>query len=83
MSRDVGRIILRGKNRDTLGKASPSVTLFTTDFTWSVPGSNPGLCDERPASNRLKYSATAFIELTVPHSKHCVFIRKSRPVVLW
>jgi hypothetical protein len=34
------------------GKTCPSATLFTTNPTWSDPGSNPGLRGERPATNR-------------------------------
>jgi hypothetical protein len=46
---------LTGENRSTREKTCPSVTLFTTNPTWTDPGSNPGLCDERPAANRLTH----------------------------
>jgi hypothetical protein len=31
----------------------PSATLSATNPTWTDPGSNPGLCGERPATNRV------------------------------
>jgi hypothetical protein len=50
---------LTGENRSTRGKTCPSVTLSTTNPTWTDPGSNPGLHGERPATNRLSHG-TAF-----------------------
>jgi hypothetical protein len=46
---------LTGENRSTRGNTSPSVTLSTTNPTWTDPGSNPGLRGGRPASNRLSH----------------------------
>jgi hypothetical protein len=46
---------LTGENRSTRGKTCPSATLSTTTSTWLDPGSNPGLCGERPATNRLSH----------------------------
>jgi hypothetical protein len=46
---------LTGENRSTWGKTCPSATLPTTNRTWTDPGSNPGLRDERPATNRLSH----------------------------
>jgi hypothetical protein len=39
----------------TRKKTCPSVTLPTTNPTWTDPGSNPALCSERPATNRLSH----------------------------
>jgi hypothetical protein len=50
---------LTGENRSTRGETCPSVTLSTTNPTWTDPGSNPGLRGERPAINRLNHG-TAF-----------------------
>jgi hypothetical protein len=50
---------LTGENRSIRGKTCPSATLSTTNPTWTDPGSNPGLRDERPANNRLSHG-TAF-----------------------
>jgi hypothetical protein len=41
------------ENRSTRGKTCPSSTLYTTNPTWTEPGSNPGLRGEKPANNRL------------------------------
>jgi hypothetical protein len=46
---------LTGENRSTRGKPCPSATLSTTNLTRTDPVSNPGLRDERPATNRLSY----------------------------
>jgi hypothetical protein len=40
---------------EELGKTCPSPTLSTTNPTWIVPGANPGLCGERPATNDLNH----------------------------
>jgi hypothetical protein len=42
----------------TRRKTCPSATLSTTNFTWTDPGSNPGLCGERPATNRLSHGTS-------------------------
>jgi hypothetical protein len=52
----------RGKPT-TRRKPCPSATLSTTNLTWTDPGSNPGLCGERPATNRLSHG-TAECNLT-------------------
>jgi hypothetical protein len=44
-------------------KTYPSVTLFTTNPTWSDPGANPGRCGGKPATNRLSYGAALYISL--------------------
>jgi hypothetical protein len=46
---------LTGENRSTWRKPCPSATLSTTNPTWTEPGSNPGLRDRRPATNRLSH----------------------------
>jgi hypothetical protein len=52
---------LTGENRSTRGKTCPSATLFTTNLTWTDPGSDPDLRGGRPATNRLSHG-------TVPQS---------------
>jgi hypothetical protein len=44
---------LTEEDRSTRKKTCPSVTLFTTNPTWTDPGSNPGLRGGRLAANRL------------------------------
>jgi hypothetical protein len=46
---------LIGENRSTRGATCPSATLSTTNPTRTDPGSNLGLRDERPATNRLSH----------------------------
>jgi hypothetical protein len=48
-------IILTGENQVTWRKTCPSATLSTTNPTWTEPGSNPGLCDERLVTNSLRH----------------------------
>jgi hypothetical protein len=43
--------ILTGENRRTRRKTCPSVNLSTTNPTWIDQGVNPGLLDERQATN--------------------------------
>jgi hypothetical protein len=43
------------ENRSTWGKTCPSATLSTMNPTLIEPGSNQGLCGERPVDNRLNY----------------------------
>jgi hypothetical protein len=40
-------------SRSTGSKTCPSDTSSITNLTWTGLGSNPGLCNERPATNRL------------------------------
>jgi hypothetical protein len=46
---------LTGENRSTLGKTCPSVTLLTTNPTWT----DPGLRGWRPATNRLSHGTAS------------------------
>jgi hypothetical protein len=46
---------------EVLGENLPSATLSTTNPTWIDPGANPGLRDERPATNRLRNGTTSGI----------------------
>jgi hypothetical protein len=46
---------LTGENRNTRRKSCPSATFSTTNLTWTDTGSNPGLCGEGPATNRLSH----------------------------
>jgi hypothetical protein len=50
-----GGMKLTGENRSTRRKYCLSATLFTTNPTWTDPGSNPSLRGERPATNRLSH----------------------------
>jgi hypothetical protein len=51
---DIGGIVLNADSRSTGGKTCHSAaTLSTTDLTRTVLGSNPGLRDERPATDHL------------------------------
>jgi hypothetical protein len=54
---------LTGENRSIRGKTCPSATLSTTNFTWTVPGSNPGLRGEKPATNRLSHGTAVGMEI--------------------
>jgi hypothetical protein len=56
---------LTGENRRTREKTCPSATLSTTKPTWTDPGSNPGLRDERQATNILSHGTA----LTHSYSK--------------
>jgi hypothetical protein len=55
---------LTWENQSIRGKTSPRVTLSTTNPTWTDPGSNPGLCGGRSATNRLSHG-TAFLFVTL------------------
>jgi hypothetical protein len=46
---------LTGENRSTRGKICHSATLTTTNPTCTDSGSNPGLRDGSPATNRLSH----------------------------
>jgi hypothetical protein len=50
-----GGMIFIGENWRTRRKIHPSATLSTTNPTWTALGANPGLCGEKPATNRLSY----------------------------
>jgi hypothetical protein len=52
-----GTIILRMtvEERRTRRKTCPSVTLSTTNSTFTDPGRNPDLRGDKPATNRLRY----------------------------
>jgi hypothetical protein len=71
----------RGKPKYS-GKTCPSVTLSTTNPTWTDPGSNPGLRGERPATNRLSHG-TAEWSLTFKcfGLKFCTQLLFSHPSV--
>jgi hypothetical protein len=59
---------MTGENRSIRGKTCPSATLSTTNPTWTDPGSNPGLRDEIPATNRLSHGAALFAGVKVQSS---------------
>jgi hypothetical protein len=46
-------MMLTGENRRTRRETCPSATLSTTNPTWT----DPGLCSERPTTNRLSHGA--------------------------
>jgi hypothetical protein len=52
-------------------KTCPSVTLSTTNPTWTEPGSNPGLRGGRPATNRLSLG-TAYVSVSIWHTQSSV-----------
>jgi hypothetical protein len=54
---------LTAENRSTLGKTS--ATLSITNPTWTDTGSNPGLCGERPATNRLSHGTASTLGFTM------------------
>jgi hypothetical protein len=60
-----------GENHSTRGETCPSVTLSTTNPTWTDPGSNPGLRGERPATNRLSHGMALVIYLSMDIFRHC------------
>jgi hypothetical protein len=66
---------LTGENRSTRIKTCPSVTLSTTNPTWTDPGSNPGLRGERPATNRLSHGTA-----DVTHCDHLLLPNKKLPI---
>jgi hypothetical protein len=61
-------MIRRGENRSTRRQTYPNITLSTTNFTWTVLGSNPGLCGERPTTNRLSDGTTFRTKLNLINS---------------
>jgi hypothetical protein len=57
-------MILTGENRRNQREACPSVTLFTTNPTWTDPGANLVLRVERTATNRLSHgTASLYLRL--------------------
>jgi hypothetical protein len=46
---------------EVLGENLPSATLSTTNPTWIDPGANPGLCSERPATNRVSHGTALLL----------------------
>jgi hypothetical protein len=49
-----GRVILTGKTEKLWPKPVP-VPLCLPQISWTDPGANPGLCGEKPATNRLSH----------------------------
>jgi hypothetical protein len=60
---------LKGENRSTRRKTCPSVSLSTSNPTWTDPGSNPGVHGE---TNRLGHG-TAFCCLTLDGNGNNIF----------
>jgi hypothetical protein len=67
---------LRGKI-EVLGEKSFSATLSTTNPTWTDPGSNPGLCGERPATNHRSHGTANFSML------HPALLTRKLLKVMW
>jgi hypothetical protein len=68
-----GGMILTGKNRRTRRKTCASANLSITNLTWIDKGTNPGLCGERPATNRLSHgtahtTVSVFSPVTQSHN---------------
>jgi hypothetical protein len=62
-----GGMILTGENRRTRRKTCPSATLTTRNPTWIDRGAYPGLCCERPATNRLSHGTACLNALPPRH----------------
>jgi hypothetical protein len=58
-----GGMIFAGETEE-LGENLPTATLSTTYPTWIDQGANPGLCGERPATNRLSHGTALCEKLT-------------------
>ena len=76
---------LRGENRSTRGKTCPSATLSATNPTWIEPGSNPGLCGERTATNYLSHGTAstqrqrvALTIVNVNNTQYAILIENAR-----
>jgi hypothetical protein len=63
-------MILTGENRSIRGKTCPSATSSTTNPKWTDPGSNPGLCGGRAATNRLSHGTALVLVLLVKLSAY-------------
>jgi hypothetical protein len=74
-------MILTGENRSTPGKTCPSATLSTTNPTWTDQGSNPGLRDGRPATNRLSHGTACIVALVIEHANRILF--PPHFIVIW
>jgi hypothetical protein len=66
-----GGMILTGENRRTRRKTCPSVTLSTINTTWIDLDANPGLRDERPATNDLNHGKGPALSLLLIHFVKC------------
>jgi hypothetical protein len=67
-------MIFTEENRRTRRKIYPSATLSTIIRTWTDPGANQGLHDERPATNRLSHG-TAYFSV---YYGNCVFLNMAK-----
>jgi hypothetical protein len=55
-----GVMIFEEETQELGDKHAPvPLSLSVTNLTWTDPGANPGLCGERPVTNRLSH-ATAY-----------------------
>jgi hypothetical protein len=59
-----GGTILTGGNRRTRRETCPSVSLFTTNATWTDTGANSDLRGERPATDRLNGTTTYILQVS-------------------
>jgi hypothetical protein len=69
----------RGKQKYS-GKTSPATTLSTIKSLWTKPGSNPGFCGEKPATNLLSHG-TSHIEALTLHMSRIVQALQSSVLV--
>jgi hypothetical protein len=76
---------LTGQNRSTRGETGPIATLYTTNPTWTDPGSNPGFRVERPMTNYLIHGTawTNLASLLHVHSITAVLGKCRRLGSLW
>jgi hypothetical protein len=75
-----GGMILTGESRRIRKNTCPSATSSTTNPTRTDPGANPGLGNDRPATNRLSYG-TVFPQNIVQYKTqiYCYFSKRFRP----
>jgi hypothetical protein len=59
-------MILMGRTEELKRKAHHSATLSTTNPTWTDPGTNLGLHDERLATNSLSHDKAIYKHLGIP-----------------
>jgi hypothetical protein len=70
-------ILLIEENRSKRGKPCPNAIFSTTNLSWTGLVLNPGLCGERPTTERLTILSLTLTWIvgkvqSVPHSKHYI-----------
>jgi hypothetical protein len=66
-------MIFTGENRRTRRKICPSVTLSTTNPTWTDPGTNRGVRGEWPVTNCLSHGTAKLVAWKLPVMRIFVF----------